>query len=102
MTCTDKECCYHGQPKASSCECVNDKPQKRAGGPAFPQKLSFCDGGGIEYFGLSVRDYFAAKAMLYVGEMAPNVDAETIEQAFATLAKLSFKMADAMMKAREE
>ena len=61
MTCTDKECCYHGQPKASSCECVNDKPQKRAGGPAFPQKLSFCDGGGIEYFGLSVRDYFAAR-----------------------------------------
>jgi hypothetical protein len=25
MTCTDKECCYHGQAKAGSCECVGDK-----------------------------------------------------------------------------
>jgi hypothetical protein len=47
---------------------------------------------GTMSHGMSLRDYFAAKAMQVID------DAESMEQ----LAMLSYAMADAMMKAREE
>ncbi len=46
--------------------------------------------------GMSLRDYFAAKAMQ--GLMASSADPESMEVA----AKWSYKLADAMLKAREE
>ena len=57
--------------------------------PAFPTQLHGGDG-------MTLRDYFAAKAMQ--GMMNdPNIDMPCGE-----VARLAYKMADAMMKAREE
>lgn len=36
---------------------------KRAGESAFPVKMDMGDGSRIEGMGMSLRDYFAAKAM---------------------------------------
>jgi hypothetical protein len=64
------------------------------GGPAFP-----CEGivtsNGILYEGMSLRDYFAAKAMQ--GLLAdPTIKAEPEEFAYE-----AYNMADAMLKARQ-
>ena len=63
------------------------------GGPAFPSTIS---DDGLHVGGMSLRDYFAAKAMQ--GLMASPADPESMEVA----AKWSYKLADAMLKAREE
>lgn len=64
------------------------------GGPAYPTQ---------GYEGLTVRDYFAAKAMQ--GWLASYPESE--QHPVAThrenmVAELSYLMADAMLKAREE
>jgi hypothetical protein len=61
------------------------------GGPAF----SIASDTIGHWSGMTLRDYFAAKAMQ--GLMASNVRASL--EAFANQA---YKMADAMLKAREE
>ena len=64
------------------------------GGPAFPLQSigpEFAPG----YAGMSLRDYFAAKAMQ--GLMASPECPESMEVA----AKCSYNLADAMLKARE-
>ena len=80
------------------------------GGPAFPvpllpgqswQGMGPCDGA-------TLRDYFAAKAMQ--GELAAMVDPsgsqcgialDTPDEALAQIAKHFYRIADAMLKARE-
>lgn len=80
------------------------------GGPAFPIPLVHgqswhgmgpCDGA-------TLRDYFAAKAMQ--GELAAMVDPsgsqcgialDTPDEALARIAKHFYRIADAMLKARE-
>ena len=57
------------------------------GGPAFPY--------GTAYAGMTLRDYFAAKAMQ--AEMMNGVH----ESDFPEYAGRAYKMADAMLKARE-
>jgi hypothetical protein len=65
------------------------------GGPAFPF-LSYNTGDNLWYQqeGMTLRDYFAAKAMqgLLAGTKTGNT---------SVLANDSYKMADAMLKARE-
>jgi hypothetical protein len=58
------------------------------GGPAFPVAYG---GGRIE--GMTLRDYFAAKAMQ--GLLASEVEASMKE-----FAKLAYAMSDAMLEAR--
>ena len=55
-------------------------------------------GGGAQG-GLTVRDYFAAKAMVGVFELN-NIQQERGESMAETIARLSYRMADAMMKER--
>ena len=80
------------------------------GGPAFPvpllpgqswQGMGPCDGA-------TLRDYFAAKAMQ--GELAAMVDPsgsqcgialDTPDESLARIAKHFYRIADAMLKARE-
>lgn len=76
------------------------------GGPAFPRedyqtngrsdaRIEGCDIAGQE--GMSLRDYFAAKAMQgMVGDLVADEAAETIEQ----LASDAYFVADAMLAAR--
>jgi hypothetical protein len=59
------------------------------GGPAFP--LNWEQKGEFWAFGMTLRDYFAAKAMqgLMLAEIGTHVPSE------------AYRIADAMMKARE-
>lgn len=68
---------------------------KNTGGPAFPV-LHWINGEstGAEE-GMTLRDYFAAKAMQ--AEMTDGIH----ENDFAWSAARAYKMADAMLKARE-
>ena len=59
------------------------------GGPAFP-----IEGGSI-YAGMTLRDYFAAKAMQ--ADMTDGIH----ENDFAWAAARAYKVADAMLKARD-
>lgn len=67
------------------------------GGPAFAAGAYEHNSGGYLAWqdGMSLRDYFAAKAMQ--GLIASPADPESMEVA----AKWSYNLADAMLKARE-
>ena len=62
--------------------------------PAFP--IVHPDGSGVQYFGMTLRDYFAAKAMQGIVQSAPwnePLDA-------AGSADTAYEIADAMLAAR--
>jgi hypothetical protein len=65
------------------------------GGPAFPR-----DHASDGHNGMTMRDYFAAKAMqsMVVG---PDVVCRPGEKPENAVARLAYVMADAMLKARE-
>lgn len=72
--------------------------------PAFPLGANEYGGHG-SCFGLTVRDYLAAKALQ--GYLANSWQAETLDslgessaQQMATVAEISYAMADAMLAAR--
>ncbi|MDR6421328.1 hypothetical protein J2801_003616 [Paraburkholderia phenoliruptrix] len=67
------------------------------GGPAFPQQ---CD-HPMAFVGLSLRDYFAAKAMQ--GLVAASGDGATnVSYDDESVAKSAYELADAMLRAREK
>ena len=66
---------------------------KETGGPAFPQFV-LSNGGAYVEGGMTLRDYFAAKAMQ--GMLA---DGRTGDEYVSNLA---YQYADAMLKAREQ
>ena len=70
------------------------------GGPAFPCKwTSYDDEVHFQYEGMTLRDYFAAKAMQ--GILASNTEHEHEDaHIFDAIAEASYKQADAMLKAR--
>jgi hypothetical protein len=77
----------------------------KTGGPAFPEIAYKAPAGGgshimTVYGGMTLRDYFAAKAMqgwltTYTGDVTCFMVSTT------AVAKFSYQMADAMLKARE-
>lgn len=69
-------------------------PNKNDGGPAFPGDIYDKWGKEKENTGMSLRDYFAAKAMQ---GLLTNFKYD--ENGYAQSA---YKIADAMLKAREE
>ena len=77
--------------------------RNKTGGPAFPTPRFTMDGEGrvlgfsISTDGMSLRDYFAAKAMtgLLTAEIVGEYSNEHV-------AEISYRIADAMLKAREE
>lgn len=74
---------------------------KRAGESAFPVKMDMGDGSRIEGMGMSLRDYFAAKAMQ--GLLSNDQCKPFGMSASATdIAKKSYLMADEMLRAREK
>jgi hypothetical protein len=64
---------------------------KETGGPAFPIVGQW----GVSEQGMTLRDYFAAKAMAAIRVAAPNTDYEQI-------AISAYVIADEMLKAREQ
>ena len=66
------------------------------GGPAFPTHPE----GALIHDGMTLRDYFAAKAMQ--GILASNTEHEHEDaHIFDAIAEASYKQADAMLKARQ-
>lgn len=68
------------------------------GGPAFPSSWNAEEDGSVHAFGMTLRDYFAAKAMEGFCACSGRGSAEDMTQSFA---KSAYKIADAMLKARE-
>ena len=68
------------------------------GGPAVPHEYKYGDGTANRHDGMTLRDYFAAKAMQ--GELASQ-SPENEYTNMEALAVLSYRVADAMLKARE-
>ena len=70
--------------------------QKNNGGPAFPVAFRMNDKQVILEDGISVRDYFAAKALM--GILAHK---NALDWTYLATAEDSYRYADAMLKARE-
>lgn len=71
---------------------------KDYGGPAFPT-LHIPDASPPAWSGMTLRDYFAAKAMITFW-MDPEIT--DCNRDLDSVARWSYEMADAMLKAREE
>ena len=71
------------------------------GGPAFPRDSHIDSASGlkVQQNGMSLRDYFAAKAMQ---GMAGGMAGTGINEVQEEIAKRSYAIADAMLKARGE
>ena len=68
------------------------------GGPAFPVwELNGKDQPEMTGFGMTLRDYFAAKAMQSILDQKDAHDGRECDNA----AWMAYRMADAMLKARE-
>ena len=76
---------------------------KNDGGPAFPVTFEHSDGQATaELFGMTLRDYFAAKALapcMYICTNDTLDEGETRAQLFV---RKAYEMADAMLKARQQ
>ena len=71
------------------------------GGPAFPAPIT----KPLEnyYPGISVRDYFAAKAMQgFLMDDALHKEASTAKEWLKSIADASYEMADEMLKVKEQ
>jgi len=67
--------------------------------PAFPLEIIYTQ-ENEKFNGMSLRDYFAAKAMQ---AMAEGRGAANLEQGgYVAVSMMAYKMADAMMKARTD
>ena len=72
---------------------------KDTGGPAFPvvgETLL------IKAKGMTLRDYFAAKAMIGVIDFGKTLEGFHENKAPDLIAKLSYQLADAMIQARKQ
>ena len=67
---------------------------------AFPRADGRYDSSKPDEQGMDLRDYFAAKAMQ--GILASDPDDQGHEDNLEAVAIVSYKVADAMMKARNE
>ena len=70
---------------------------KKTGGPAFPVFPETGGGHAGAFHGMSLRDYFAAKAMQGFISQATWTDKEFLGEAEA-----AYRVADAMLKARDQ
>jgi hypothetical protein len=73
---------------------------KKTGGPAFPFP-SDCSAGEPGELGMTLRDYFAAKAMQQVMAANPVTGQYPHISDFGDVAESAYAMADAMLAARE-
>ena len=71
----------------------------KTGGPAFPCEWDYINSSRAAANGMTVRDYFAAKAMqgLLAGLLADRMDVK-----WQNIAIDAYRQADAMLKAREQ
>ena len=71
------------------------------GSPAFPMCMPRDAGTGVVY-GMSLRDYFAAKAMqAYITSQIDMTRGDVSVFAEENVSKIAYQFADAMLRARE-
>lgn len=77
---------------------------KDNGGPAFPVQRSSAGGGSsLNGNGMTLRDYFAAKAMsAYISTAGAPCIVGGLDGAEGELSKQAYKVADAMIEARKK
>ena len=74
---------------------------KDDGGPAFPQEIPAGGGcGPINYFGMSLRDYFAAAGLSQAYSIA--YDARNKTPDFDDITKAAYFLADVMLAERSK
>lgn len=66
--------------------------------PAFPQTHFLPDGGSVSYYGVSLRDYFAAKAMAALIISPLENWPEGVET--LSVSAVAYLLADKMLEAR--
>lgn len=71
----------------------------RTGGPAFPMAMPTSSGTGVVY-GMTLRDYFAAKAMQAAVTAWNTRSADCAACIASPLAEEAYEIADAMLEAR--
>ena len=67
------------------------------GGPAFPQQVQVAADGSTWFDGMTLRDYFAARAMQV---LLSAVDVDISDRQW--MAERAYAFADTMLKVREE
>lgn len=72
---------------------------EKTGGPAFPMAMPTSAGTGVVY-GMTLRDYFAAKTMQAALMTAKPAPGNGLDEIVTQAADAAYKAADAMMKAR--
>ena len=73
---------------------------EKTGGPAFPFEMA-SDFDGVRCKGMTLRDYFAAKAMqAVITDSMHHNDGGAVY--YTEVAEISYEMADAMLKASSE
>ncbi|QBM23767.1 hypothetical protein E1B03_15580 [Citrobacter arsenatis] len=72
--------------------------EQQNGGSAFPEPVM----DFAQYRGMTLRDYFAAKAICQLTTPADYVGSKETEESYRKWANKAYKMADAMLRAREE
>ena len=83
------------------------KTMQETGGPAFPQHDPVANEFSRKYGtdrGMTLRDYFAAKAMqgMFANpEDGHDADLETYDEYVKEISRCAYKMADAMLEARK-
>lgn len=71
---------------------------KNTGGPAFPQPTNI----NLFYSGMTLRDYFAANAMQAIMGSDRYIGVVGVNNYAQNASKDAYRMADAMLKARDE
>jgi hypothetical protein len=83
---------------------TNMLDNNKTGGPAFPCDLTMYDKEvQVQMQGMTLRDYFAAKAMpIAAGGLNQRGEDFTRPDQYSQLATDAYKLADAMLVARED
>ena len=84
-------------PEALMADLGGSKQAKDNGGPAFPNESHLYTEQRI---GMSLRDYFAGKAIAGLSSGMGNMCVEDIERAIPIAASISYAIADAMLRER--
>ena len=72
------------------------------GGPAFPERYNYETAQQMAEPGMTLRDYFAAKAMQTFLRDAVLPTKEDRQEHLPPVAEVAYEVADAMLKVREE
>lgn len=70
--------------------------------PAFPTYHGGNSKCSTDGCGMTLRDYFASKAMPELLHIKASVEYESVEERIESVCKISYGIADAMMEARSK